>query len=60
MIIYDRSRTSYLCAKQKRAPSSEPWVVYELCKATWLANNPGCTPAEYQDAIRRISQEVGV
>jgi len=32
----------------------------EQAKAAWAAVNPEATPAEYQAAIHRISQECGV
>lgn len=33
---------------------------YEMKKAAWIAANPLATPAEYQQAMRRIAAECGV
>lgn len=39
---------------------TSPWVRYEHAKARWAEANPGATPAEYEAAMRRIADEVGV
>lgn len=47
-------------ARQRRAPSTGRRPSYEASKASWLANNPNCTAAEYQQAMTRIARECGV
>lgn len=36
------------------------YVKYERAKAAWQLGNPGCTPAEYEAAVKRIAEECGV
>lgn len=36
------------------------WDVYESTKAEWVQANPGATPAEYEAAMRSITEKLGV
>lgn len=36
------------------------WQAYEAAKASWIAANPGATPAEYAEAMRAIAESLGV
>ena len=45
---------------KRRKVSSGSWRDYEAYKASWIARNPGATPAEYEAAIARIARFCGV
>ena len=45
----------------KRDPRpAPPYADYELAKQDWLAEHPEATPSEYQAAMRRIAEELGL
>jgi len=55
--------TSFLCQRIRSVDHVGRDVKWQRCKqakAAWAAANPEATPAEYQAAMRRISQECGV
>jgi hypothetical protein len=33
---------------------------YEYLKQQWILNNPNATPKQYQQAIRQITQRLGI
>lgn len=44
----------------EQLPESWRWVEYESRKTWWLMNNPTPSPSEYEQAMQRIAQEIGV
>lgn len=39
---------------------ADPYQVYEKRKHEWIAQNPNAMPVEYDRAMRRIANELGV
>lgn len=47
--------------KARKPPKYRPnFALYEHLKAAWIAEHPGATPAQYQDAIRAIAKKCGI
>jgi len=47
-------------ATKPSAVEKEGWRLYELEKRIWIDDHPDATPEEYQQAMRRLAQELGV
>jgi len=46
--------------RTRRGQSRADHALYDACKAAWIAQHPGSTPEQYQEAMRRLARECGV
>ena len=46
--------------KYRNYSEIEFWQEYSRRKAEWTRQNPGSTAAEYDKAIKRITEEMGI